>query len=231
MAPGYDSELNRLIYGTPGGHCPYPPTIDFYTGLYGSEHSVPAYSTATTLSAQHTVVHDSGFPSVLPIINSADPLPLPASQGNAALISAGGRDSYQHHVSTSTSCLITVSYLNLFQHTYLTYAEKATQTVNLDALGKSDGHRWQEEHQKHSPPTTRKIAPQEVYKLPRQPTNFGKPDTIEFVVNGKEGIRLSDASEQNWVGFKGGDDRSLFKGDRLQIMIRLRVSHSAGVHC
>ena len=65
-------------------------------------------------------------------------------------------------------------------------------------------------------PETRKMVPQEVYKppLPHQPTNFGKPNIIEFIVNDKEGICLSDVSEDNWVGFKGRDDRSLFKGNQ-----------------
>ena len=226
MAPGYN-----LIYGSPDGHCPHPSTIDVYTGLYGFEHSTPTDSITTILPAQHTVVYNSGFPQVLPIINSADLLLLPESQSDAALVSAEGGRAHpvQLHVSTSTRCPIAVSCLNLFQAAYPIYAEKATQTVNLDTLGGSDGNRWQEESQMHSPPETRKMAPQEAYKPSRRPTNFGKPDIIEFVVNGKEGIRLSDVSEDNWAGFKGGDDRSLFKGDRLQIMIRFRVSHSASV--
>jgi len=49
-------------------------------------------------------------------------------------------------------------------------------------------------------------------------------------VNGKEGIRLSNASKGNWAGFEGGDDRSMFGGDRLQIMARLHVRRSVGVN-
>ena len=49
------------------------------------------------------------------------------------------------------------------------------------------------------------------------------------MVDGVEGIRLSDASEGNWKGFEGRDDRSLFEGDRLQIIIRLHVGHSVSV--
>lgn len=82
----------------------------------------------------------------------------------------------------------------------------------------------------HRPPVTRKIVPQEVYKPTRDPTSFGKSETIKFIVNGEEGIRLSNASEGSWEGFEGGDDRSMFEGDRLQIMTRLRVRHFAGVN-
>ena len=67
---------------------------------------------------------------------------------------------------------------------------------------------------------------QEVYKPTRHPATFGKSEIIKFVVNGKEGICLPDASGGNWEGFEGGDDRSLFEGDRLQIMTGLHVRHS-----
>ena len=78
-------------------------------------------------------------------------------------------------------------------------------------------------------PVTLKMVPQVIYRPTRHPTNFVKSKIIKFVVNGKEGICLSNASEGDWVGFEGGDDRSLFEGDRLQIMIRLHVRHSASV--
>ena len=87
----------------------------------------------------------------------------------------------------------------------------------------------QEEHQTHRPLVTRKIVPQEVYKTTRHPATFGKSGAIKFVVNCKAGIRLSDASGGNWESFEGGDDRSPFEGDRLQIMTRLHIGHSAGV--
>ena len=51
------------------------------------------------------------------------------------------------------------------------------------------------------------------------------PDLIAFAVGGKQGVRLSDALEGNWEGFKGGDDRSLFEGTRGQILIRFHVSY------
>lgn len=49
------------------------------------------------------------------------------------------------------------------------------------------------------------------------------PGVIEFVVDGERGIRLSDVLEGNWVGLEGRDDRSLFEGTRLQIILRLHV--------
>ena len=52
---------------------------------------------------------------------------------------------------------------------------------------------------------------------------------IEFVVDGEEVIRLSDALEGKWAGFEGWDDRSLFEGGRLQIIIRLRVRDTVSV--
>jgi hypothetical protein len=70
---------------------------------------------------------------------------------------------------------------------------------------------------------------QETYKPARQQKELVGRQTIEFSVFGKEGIRLSDALEGNWVGFEGRDDRSLFGDDRLQIMIRLHVRLPATV--
>ena len=77
--------------------------------------------------------------------------------------------------------------------------------------------------QAHQRPTPRDPARQESYKLTRRHAEFEGSDVIRFVVNGEEGIRLSDALEGNWEGFEGRDDRSLFDGDRLQIILRLQV--------
>ena len=77
--------------------------------------------------------------------------------------------------------------------------------------------------QAHRRPTPRGLARQETYKLTRRRAEFEGSDTIRFVVNGEEGIRLSDALEGNWEGLEGRDDRSLFRGDRLQIILRLQV--------
>ena len=59
---------------------------------------------------------------------------------------------------------------------------------------------------------------------------FVGSNVIKFVVDGEEGICLSDASKGNWEGFEGCDDRSLFEADRLQIIIRLQVSHSVNAY-
>ena len=53
---------------------------------------------------------------------------------------------------------------------------------------------------------------------------------IKFVVDGKEGVRLSDALEGNWAGFEGRDDSSLFEGDRPPIILRLQVRNSVSIH-
>ena len=71
--------------------------------------------------------------------------------------------------------------------------------------------------------TPRSPTRQETYKVARCRAEFKDRKIIKFIVNGREGIRLSDALEGNWAGFEGRDDRSLFGGDRLQIMIRLQV--------
>jgi hypothetical protein len=119
-----------------------------------------------------------------------------------------------------------VPHLNVFQVTYPSYAGKVTQTVDLHAA--SDYKDGQDEPQTHQP-VSRKLAPQEVYKAARQQVGFRSSGVIEFVVDGKEGIRLSDALEGNWKGFEGRDDRSLFEGVRLQILLRLHVRSSARV--
>lgn len=75
-------------------------------------------------------------------------------------------------------------------------------------------------------PTPRGSARQETYKLSRRRAEFEGSDIIRFVVNGEEGIRLSDALEDNWEGLEGRDDRSLFRGDRLQVILRLQVRDS-----
>jgi hypothetical protein len=67
------------------------------------------------------------------------------------------------------------------------------------------------------------------YKSARRQAQFAGSDVIEFVVDGKEGVRLSDALEGNWTGLEGRDDRSLFDGDRPQIIIRLHVRFSLSV--
>ena len=70
----------------------------------------------------------------------------------------------------------------------------------------------------------RSLARQEAYKSTRHHAEFAGPNVIRFVVDGEEGLRLSDASAGNWEGFEGRDDRSLFEGNRAQIIIRLHAS-------
>ncbi|KAF9642348.1 hypothetical protein BDM02DRAFT_3133148 [Thelephora ganbajun] len=110
---------------------------------------------------------------------------------------------------------------NWHQFQARTYAEKATQTIQSDPA--SEGNKAQGRPQAYQRATPGELVPQETYKSPRQQTEFPDSDTIVFTVGGKEGIRLSDASEGNWVGFEGGEDRSLFDGNRLQIMNRLHA--------
>ena len=64
------------------------------------------------------------------------------------------------------------------------------------------------------------------YKPTRRHAEYEGSDIIRFIVYGEEGIRLSDALEGNWEGLEGRDDRSLFRGDRLQIILRLQVRGS-----
>jgi len=77
--------------------------------------------------------------------------------------------------------------------------------------------------QAHYGRTQRKLIPQVPYRAAKQQRDVEGPWIIEFSVYGEKGIRLSDALEENWAGFEGRDDRSLFGDDRVQIMIRLHV--------
>lgn len=72
---------------------------------------------------------------------------------------------------------------------------------------------------------------QVAYK-PRRLGESQGPKVIDFVVDGVDGIRLSDALKGNWTGFEGRDDRSLFGRDRRsQIILRFQVRPSVrGCH-
>lgn len=74
------------------------------------------------------------------------------------------------------------------------------------------------------------LVRQEIYRSIRHHTEFVGSKDIEFIVDGEEGIRLSDALEGKWAGFEGWDDSSLFGGNRLQIIIRLQVRDLASVY-
>jgi len=73
--------------------------------------------------------------------------------------------------------------------------------------------------------TPRELVLQEAYKLSRHQVEFTGSNIIDFFVDGEEGIRLSDASEDNWVGFEGGEDRFLFGERRPQVLVRLHVRY------
>ena len=79
------------------------------------------------------------------------------------------------------------------------------------------------QEQARQQPIPRHLVSQVAFKSTRHQAGFTGPDVITFAVEGQEGVRLSDAIEGKWVGFKGRDDRSLFDGTRLQILIRLHV--------
>lgn len=109
------------------------------------------------------------------------------------------------------------------QRAYPSYTDRAVQTTGLGPIRvkKSGQKRPQTKWQ----PTPRGPVPQETYKPARHHAEFAGSDVVEFVVDGREGIRLSDALAGNWAGLEGRDDRSLFEGVRLQIIFRLQVRH------
>lgn len=105
------------------------------------------------------------------------------------------------------------------QRAYTPYTERPIQTgesnpVADDSVGN--------EHPAHSWPILHGLVPQETYRPARQ-ARLIDSRIIYFIVNGEMGIRLSDASKGNWMGFEGRDDRALFEGNRTQIMLRLLV--------
>jgi len=102
----------------------------------------------------------------------------------------------------------------------LSYTDKAIQVPDMSTAARG-GDR--EDFQAHGGVAARKLVPQEIFKSARRQIAHGDSQVIEFSVYGKKGIRLSDASEGNWGGFQGRDDRSLFGENRLQIMVRLHV--------
>ena len=110
----------------------------------------------------------------------------------------------------------------------MTFAENAVQTTYLGPRGEGESYGGMERPQVHRQQTLRNLVPQEIYTVGTS-TGFVTSDVIEFVVNGERGIRLLDALEENWIGFEGRDDRSLFEADRFSINFRLRVSLSGSM--
>ena len=87
----------------------------------------------------------------------------------------------------------------------------------------------QEQAQIHQRSTPRHLVSQVPYQSARRQPEVIHPNPIRFVVGGEEGIRLSDALDGNWTGFEGRDDRSLFEGDRPQIIFRFQVRNPPDV--
>jgi len=112
----------------------------------------------------------------------------------------------------------------------VSHAEWAVRTIQSGPTSGSNDRQERPQSHRHRRLTPRGPVRQDTYKLTRRRAEFEGSDVIRFVVNGEEGIRLSDALEGNWEGFEGRDDRSLFEGNRLQIMIRLQVRDPACVH-
>jgi hypothetical protein len=227
------SESNYWHYENLHGSHPYPSMTDFYTDRYPSElytfqHSVPADPVVTTAPLQRTAAGSLNLPAALSITRVANLPFLPVSRDDGALFGAGVSGTYpiQPHVSIPTSRSMKELYLNVFQVIHPSDAENTAQTTDLHVA--SDCKDGQDESQTHQP-VPRKLVPQEIYKTARQQAGFRSSGVVEFVVNGKEGIRLSDALEGNWKGFEGRDDRSLFEDVRLQIILRLHVRSSARV--
>ena len=95
------------------------------------------------------------------------------------------------------------------------------QTTQLSSvLGRYAQKKQQDTYQQR---VLHHIVSQVTYKPKRLGESQG-PKVINFVVDGVDGIRLSNALKDNWAGFEGRDDRSLFGKDRRsQIILRLQV--------
>jgi hypothetical protein len=105
---------------------------------------------------------------------------------------------------------------------YLT--QMVTQTVpRSDHANEGSGVAMQEQPQTSEPQVTRDLVSQVLYRAARKQAEFLGPTAIEFIVNGENGIRLSDALDKNFAGLEGRDDRSLFDDGRAQITIRIHV--------
>lgn len=102
--------------------------------------------------------------------------------------------------------------------------ERAVQTFGLYTASED-----KEDPRAHNGLRIRRLIPQETSKPKKQQKEWA-PQAIEFSINGKEGIRLSDALEENWRGFDGRDDTSLFGEDRFQITVRLHASLLTLIH-
>ncbi|KAF9791031.1 hypothetical protein BJ322DRAFT_1208299 [Thelephora terrestris] len=109
------------------------------------------------------------------------------------------------------------------QYDCSSYQEISSQRAQLDYLsGGETPTEVQEQAHTRRPPITRDPVPQEPYESARRQEQPTGSKVIEFVVNGEEGVRLSDALEGSWTGFEGRHDTFSFgDGGRLQILLRL----------
>ncbi|KAF9641847.1 hypothetical protein BDM02DRAFT_3133528 [Thelephora ganbajun] len=74
--------------------------------------------------------------------------------------------------------------------------QKAVQTIQPGPA--SEGNKVQGKPQVYQRPTLGELVPRETYKSPRRLVKFSGSDPIMFIVDGKEGIRLSDSREGSW---------------------------------
>ena len=112
----------------------------------------------------------------------------------------------------------------MFQQTWPSYAGVSTRTPAPDAASAIEDVA---DPRDHNGPAPRKLMPQKAYKAARGQKELGGSRVIEFYVCGEKGIRLSDALEKICAGLDGRNNRTLFRNDRTQIMIRLHVRLSA----
>lgn len=104
------------------------------------------------------------------------------------------------------------------------YPGNSAKSAQPDRINKSETTLREEQARALQQQIPRDLVPQVSFRSTRRQAQFTNSNVIRFIVNGKEGIRLSDVLEGNWVGLEGRDDRSLFgdRPDRLQILVRLQ---------
>ena len=100
--------------------------------------------------------------------------------------------------------------------------EAAIQTSDLDTVAGTEAEDA-EKPPACGGPAKRRLVPQKAFKPARQRKEPWDLRIIKFSVHGEEGICLSDALRENWLGFDDRDERPLPEDDRFQIMIRLHV--------
>ena len=109
------------------------------------------------------------------------------------------------------------------QHTYPTYT--TTRTTQSAPISEHNTVEGQVQAQSRRPTVTRNLVPQKPYQSNTRQGGFTSSEVVQFIVNGRAGIRLSDALEEKWEGLDGRDDRSPFAGNRSQVIIRLQVKY------